>query len=59
MKPLLLSDVMPYINPCFTVNIHSGEMSPIDTYEHPHNYKVFQIAYDKDEDCICIMVEPI
>ena len=59
MKILLLSDVIPYINPFFTVDVSSGEMSPLDTYENPHRYKVFQISYDKKEDCQCIMVEPI
>lgn len=59
MPLLLLSDVAPYINPFFTVNVDTGEMSPMDTYVNPHKYKVFQIDYDKDEQCIRIMVEPV
>ena len=59
MNTLLLSYVTPYISPYYTVNVTTGEISPLDTYEHPDRYKVFQISFDKKEDCICIMVEPV
>lgn len=59
MKPILLSDIMPYIDSYFTVNVRTGEVNPLDTYDYPEQYKIFNIAYDTDEDNICIMVEHI
>lgn len=57
---LLLTTLMPLLTkPYFTVVAATEQANDQDTYDHPANYKVISIDYNKDIEKLMIIVDKI